>query len=469
MDRKRHLYPLPLTSFEEYLFSDDSPAYPMTVTFRLRFSGFLDPEAFRNAFSIVMPRHPLLRATVSRKRFGGLIWTDYPDWLPTIHWHAQGDKNGFPETPFMDLTKEPGILVWVLDRDNGHDIVMQIHHCCTDGKGFLLFIEDLLIAYTMNQSPSETGVALRQLDPHGLRKRATPELHGWKCLKAVFMQIGVLNEIRQFLMRTPAPLTDTHQVSPEKAPPAAHTAPLFFLFDQKETTQFFSAAKYFNATSNELLLRDLYLAVGAWRERKGVGHVGDWLRFSIPVNLRGSEQEKMPMANSISLLFLDVRMQDFTDRGCLLHTIRDFMKSINRLYRKYTFIFSVGAARFLPGGLKRFTQNSKCYATTCFSNVGRVLDTVPLPLSDGKVVAGNVLLESVDIVPPPLRPHMNASFMVYTYAGRLQLGIKYDSRNLSEQNARDLLNMFVEEIRRSVQESSECEQDITPARFRKEH
>ncbi|NMC75041.1 MAG: hypothetical protein GYA56_11915 [Geobacteraceae bacterium] len=341
-------------------------------------------------------------------------------------------------------------------RDDGNDLVVQLHHCCTDGKGFLLFIEDLLIAYETQQKSLKSSATLRRLEPQRLLNRGTPELHGWKCVTAILMQIGVVGEVCRFFMRTPVPLTNTHHRFTEKLLPATDTAaPLFFTFEYNDTRQLLSTAKYFKATLNELLLRDLYLAVGAWRERKGVGHEGGWLRFSIPVNLRGPEEEKMPMANCISLLFHDWRRQDFTDRASLLQSIRAFMNSIKRLYRKYTFLFSVGAARFLPGGLSRFTRNSKCYATTCFSNVGKVLDRIPLPLSDGKVVAGNVLLQSIDIVPPPLRPLMEASFVAYTYAGRLHVGLKYNSRAVSHQDARELLEMFVIEIRRTMQEGSE--------------
>lgn len=445
---------LPLSCFEEYLFSEDSPAFPMTVTFRLGFSGFLDSEAFRDALAIVLPRHPLLRATVSPGRFGRSTWKDHPEWFPTIHRLTPGDGNGISDTSFMDVTKEPGMRVWLLDRDDGHDLVMRFHHCCTDGKGLMLFVEDLLIAYTLRQNPPERGLALRRLEPHTLRRRSAPRLHGLTYLKAVLMQICVVKEVVEFFLRTPSPLKDTPRVSPGKAPRATHVAPFFFRFDQIETGRIVSAAKHFNATLHELLLRDLLLAVGGWRERKGTGRDGDWLRFSMPVNLRGPGEETMPMANSISLKFIDWRRRDFTGRGPLLRFVREFMKSIDRFYRKYTFLFSVGVARFLPGGISRFTRDSKCYATTCFSNIGRVLDRLPLPQSDGRAVVGNILLESVDIVPPPLRPHMDASFVAYTYGNRLQLGIKYNPCVLSDDDARELLEMYVEEIRGSVQESS---------------
>lgn len=445
---------LPFTCFEEYLFCDDSPSYPMSLTVRLRFVGFLEPAAFENALVNVLQRHPLLRATVSRKRFGGPAWKVHPEWRPIVHWHAQGDDNGFPETPFMDLTREPGIRIWVLDNDKGNDLVMQVHHCCTDGRGMMSFIEDLLISYTTYQGDSEERIPLRQLEPHGLRKRGAPDLRARELPKAVFLQIGVLNGIRKFFMRSPAPVAGSNRPCRERTSPATRTVPLFFRFEHNETREIVSSAKRYGATLNELLLRDLYLAIGAWRERKGIGLPGDWLRFSIPVDLRKPGKDTLPMANSISMVFLDIQQRELESRESLLKSIRDYMVYIKRCYRKYTFLFSVAGARILPGGMTRLTRDDTCYATTCFSNVGRVLDRTPLPLSGGRIVAGNVLLESLDAVAPPLRRQMDVACTAYTYAGSLQLVLSYNSLVLPDEDAGELLEIYVQKIRRTVEESS---------------
>jgi NRPS condensation-like uncharacterized protein len=354
----------------------------------------------------------------------------------------------------MDLTREPGIRLWVLDNDKGNDLVMQVHHCCTDGRGMMSFIEDLLISYTTNQGNSEERIPLRQLEPHGLRKRGTPDLRGWELPKALFLQLGVLNGIRKFFMRSPVPFAGTNRPRLEKTSPATRTVPLFFKFEHSETGEIISAAKKCGATLHELLLRDLYLAIGVWRERKGIGEPGDWLRISIPVDLRKPGKDSMPMANSISMVFLDIQQCNLERRESLLKSIRDYMVHIRRCYRKYTYLFSVAGARILPGGMKRLTRANKCYATTCFSNVGRVLDRTPLPLSGGRIVAGNVLLESLDAVAPPLRRQMDVACTAYTYGGSLQLVLSYNSLVLPEQEAGEFLEIYVQKIRGTIEEGS---------------
>jgi hypothetical protein len=149
---------------------------------------------------MALGRHPLLRAKICRNRLGRLAWVEHPGWRPVIHWHAKGDENGFPETTFLDMTREPGFHIWVMDRDTGNDVVMQIHHCCTDGKGMTLFIEDLLIAYALQCGATESGLVLRELDSRRLRERGAPDLRCWKYLKAVLAQAGALNWVLKFFI-----------------------------------------------------------------------------------------------------------------------------------------------------------------------------------------------------------------------------------------------------------------------------
>jgi NRPS condensation-like uncharacterized protein len=214
-----------------------------------------------------------------------------------------------------------------------------------------------------------------------------------------------------------------------------------------------STAKSYGATLNEILLRDLFLAAEAWRARKGMGHAGDLLRFSVPINLRTVSDERTPMANSISLLFFDRKRKDLERKDRLLQTIQQDMKVIRRRFWHYSYIFSIGAARLLQGVLTLLKQDDRCYATTCFSNIGRILETTPLSNSKGMLVAGNALLESIDVVAPTLRPHMNVAFSVHTYRRRLHLVLNYDTRILSEQDARELLDLYQKEIRRTVREA----------------
>ncbi len=301
------MFPLPLTPFEEYMLSDDCPAYPMTGIERLQFSGFLDRGAFEAALKSTIQRHPLLRTKVNRPRRGRPKWVDCPDWCPVI----QGDA---------------------------------------------------------------------------------------------------------------------------------------------ETKKVIPTAKALGVTVNDLPVRDLFLAVGRWRERRAVGNKRDWLRFWIPMGLRTEADEAMPMADSVSMMFIDRQAGDFTDAHRLLQDIHE-KTHIKRMQHQYTFLLSLSVLRCLPSGLARKTQVDKCLPTSCLSNLGPVLDKTPLPRLEGEIVSGNLVLKGIDFA-IPLRPYMNAAFCVYTYAGRLRVLMHFDPQIITDEQSGELLETYVQQILPTIQNNN---------------
>lgn len=443
------MFPQPLSCFEEYMLLDDRPSHPMAGVFRLRFSGHLDRGAFEAALTNAVQRHPLLRATVDRTSRRRPRWIDHPDWRPEVRWQAETNRFGFPAATYIDLTHEPGTRVWVVDRDNGHDVMLQAHHCCADALGMSKVFEDLLIGYAINQGGSENNVSLPSLAPDRLIQRGAPGLTAWKLLRMAHKQaIGLLGA-REFAMHSPVPLAGPISPIDEAAPPPTFPNPLAYDLSPSETKGLITAAKSQRVTVNDLLARDLFLAVGSWRQNGGIGSDQDWLRFSIPMNLRRAADERMPMANSVSMVFLDRQPCSLTDPGDLLKSIHEQMGLIRRLQLQYTFILSLGVSRLIPGGLARSTAADKCQSTSCLSNLGPVLTGTPLPRRDGRIVSGNVVLESVDYV-IPLRPHLHTAFCVYTYAGRLRILMHFDPRVIAAEQSEALLEMYIQQVRRTI-------------------
>jgi NRPS condensation-like uncharacterized protein len=421
----------------------------MAGIFRLRFSGHLDRGAFEAALRNAVQRHPLLRATIDRTRKGRPRWIDHPDWRPEVQWQAETNDYGFPSATYIDLTQEPGTRAWVVDREDGHDVVLQSHHCCADALGMSKVFEDLLIGYAIDQGSAEENVSLPSLDPQRLIGRGTPGLTTWNFLKMAHKQAVGLLGARQFLMRSPVPLARRVDDIDEMSPPPTFPSPHTYDLDPSETKGLVTAAKSQSVTVNDLLARDLFLALGTWRENRAIGGDRDWLRFSIPMNLRTAVDDSMPMANSVSMVFLDRQPCSFSDPGQLLKSIHDEMGLIKRLRLKYTFILSLGLSRSLPGGLSRTTSANKCHSTSCLSNLGPVLARTPLPRRDGRIVSGNVVLETVDYV-IPLRPQLNAAFFVHTYAGRLRVLMHCDPRVIAGSHSGDLLETYIRQIRRTI-------------------
>lgn len=447
------MFPLPLTCLEEYMLCDDRPSHPMTGVLRLRFSGALNRTAWEAALAVTVQRHVLLRSTVESGGRRRLHWVDHPGWCPAVAWQAAVNPYGLPPMSYLDLRQQPGTRVWVVDGREGHEAVFQVHHACSDGLGLARMLEDLLISYAQQLGAQDPGPALAEVDDRSFRQRGAPGLSAWSLFRMAHHQAVGLLGAREFLSRSPAPLVPPAPAVDEAIPPPAFPCPLTQTLEPDETRRLIQAAKSLGVTVNDLLARDMFLAVTAWRRARGFGGDLDWLRFSVPINLRRAEDERMPVANSVSSVFLDRRPADCADPQQLLDGIQRQMQIIKRHQLGYTFVLSLALARLLPGGMATRTRADKCQITGYFSNLGVVLGRVPLPRRDGRLVCGNVVLESVDFV-IPRRPYVDAAFCVYTYAGRLHVLLHFDPRVLSEEASRHLLLTFVQGIRRSAQIST---------------
>jgi hypothetical protein len=207
-----------------------------------------------------------------------------------------------------------------------------------------------------------------------------------------------------------------------------------------ETKKYIARAKEYRVTVNDLLLRDLFLAMGQWREKWVMPSDRPWMRISMPMNLRTEQLQKMPAANAVTMLFLDRRESEFSDPEQLLQGIHRETYWIKRTEQKHFLLLTLRIRKLLPGGIGRELKLKKCRATSVLSNLGNVFKSFP-HRSDGRLVVGNSVLETIDAA-PPIRSGTLVSLSALTYAGRLRLILRYDSKNITKEQANDLLVMF---------------------------
>jgi len=443
------MFPMRMTCLEEYMFCDDRPAYPMTGIFRLRFSGKLDRPAFEASLADTVRRHPLLRATVETRRGRTPRWIDHPDWHPVVQWDAPTNRFGYVSTEFQDLTQSPGTRVWGTAGPQGDQVIFQIHHSCTDALGLNAMLDDLLLGYALRMDGCDGSLKLPEIDMQRFLCRGAPDLTVWTLLKMAHKQAWGLLGAREFLMRSPAPLAGPTDAVDMMAPPPEFPCALTCELSGEETRALVAAAKSRRVTVNDLLLRDLFLAAGQWRSQRRIGGDRDWLRFSVPMNLRSPADARAPMANSVSSVFIDRRAVDCEDSDRLLAGIHAQMSLIKRLQLQYTFLLSLGVTRWLPGGIRKGTSGDRCRLTCWMSNMGSVFSQSPLPRVEGRLKAGNVVLETLDYV-IPLRPLMHAGVLVHTYAGRLRVLLSIDPRAVTDEAGRQLLDLYMAQIRRTI-------------------
>jgi NRPS condensation-like uncharacterized protein len=253
----------------------------------------------------------------------------------------------------------------------------------------------------------------------------------------------------RFLRQTPVPLLEYQPARDQDPAPACFPAARSFQFDAPTTAELCAAAKRQGATVNDLLCRDLLLVLSDFHRELRPQQPDAWLRLAVPVDLRTQAQEQLSAANQASMVFVTRRARVCRDADALLQSIHRELQQVKTGGLARTFLRSLEIRRRLPGGLARSVRNGKCGATAAMTNVGETLGNSRLPQHDGKLVAGNLTLDTADFL-APIRPLTCASFSACTYAGRLSISLQYDPLALTENTADRLFETFLGQLRTSL-------------------
>jgi hypothetical protein len=198
------------------------------------------------------------------------------------------------------------------------------------------------------------------------------------------------------------------------------------------------------ATVNDLLMRDLIEAVDEWNSKHAPQHKGRTIRVSMPVNLRNGDDELLPAANHVAMVFIDRRPARYTRVWSLLDSIRLDTWFIKRFRLARVFIWLMTLLRACGLGLSRWIEGDRCMATTVLSNLGVRLDDLPLPYYKERILAGDALLDRIEFT-PPVRPQTHASLGVVTYGGELSISLHHD-QSMTSQAAADFLAAFAARV-----------------------
>ena len=437
------LFPLYVTPFEQSLLVDDRPAYPWNIVSRLTLAGPLDRDALARAWMKALARQPMLRAKLVR-RGRGVRWIEAED-SPPIRWNEH-PRGAWPRMTHIDLFTRGPVDLWCTTEGEHTELTLHLHHVNTDGMGTVQFWGDLLALYAAECGHS---VSPPPVEEKLLRRRDRYGLTVLRFLKyAPKLAIGILGA-KDFMNRKAAECTPHQPVPFGDELPATYPAALTHVLTTEETTQALAAAKRAGVTLNDLLARDLFLALGAWRDARGLVDDQAWLRMMIPMNLRGPDDAAMPVANIMSTIFLDRQRPELAAPQTLLASIREQMNLIKNNRLALIWVIALKLVSFLPGQMQKQADGQGTVATTILTNLMRPFAALYLPRDAAqRVIAGGLTLERFEVY-APLRPGTCVTFGVATYAGRLHLCFQYDPRVLSQVEAEELLTRFAEQVRRS--------------------
>jgi NRPS condensation-like uncharacterized protein len=440
--------PLPLVAFEEYMFRDDRPSYPMGIVARLRFQGQLDRQAASAALEQVVSRHPLLRARIQEARPGRFAWVPAENHFPAIEWTEGPAVDRLPAMRHIDLSLEPGLRVWATSHAEASSLSLQVHHAACDGKAVLQVLDELVHCYASNVEGKPLD--LPPCDEESLHGRGTFGLTFGKMLRMLPAQLSGLFGVREFLMRQPVPLLRAGSERTADPGPLPTTYPdvKFGRLSADEVRKLSSVAADARVTLNDWLLRDFFAAINDFRGRYQQVAADEWLRISVPISLRHTDDRRISAANAVSMVFLDRTPAQIADSAKLLRTVHEEMDLLIRRQLGLTFIWSLWVLRLLPGGMARRFDSRRCEVTCVVSNLGRAMADSPLPRRDEKLVAGNVVLDQIDFF-SPVRDGTSVTVGLVFYAGSLQVCMQYDSRRITAAQAEDLMATYLRKLRES--------------------
>ena len=452
------LFPLKLNAFERYMWADDRPTSPMSSFVRVLFSGQFDKAAFVAALEAAVRRHPLLHARITGRRERALAWVLSPNPAPWFDCAEEGAPMRFPNGPRIDLREENGLRVWVRTTDGHGEIRFQFHHACCDGLAMNQFIEDVFCAYDhQRRGSADAGPAFRPLDPNSLRRRHRFGA-GWRgrVLHGLAAAWGAIIGPPLFFLARPVPLHSPRQTEDIGDGDDDRVVPelLTRAFDGAQLDRLLATARQNSATLNDLLIRDLFLAMQTWNDDSG--REKQLLRLMIPFDLRGPEHDRLPAANVMGMVNMDRRFGGASrwTAPALLESIRNETRRLKAFRVAAGFSSAMAAVGKLAGGMQKAFQTDRCLATVVLSNFGMVLENTPLPRRDGRLLAGGLAIEAVAPA-PPVRMGSGISCALSTYAHRLSLTMHYDRRGYSSACARRLLAHIAARIEQTAGPASE--------------
>lgn len=445
------LFPLPLSSFEDYMLSDDRSSHPMIIVMLVDVRGSLNEQEFRESVRETVQVHPLLRCRIENLR-GRNVWIPVLEPADPVTWEVLPpgeDQRRFPEACPLDIRAGQGIRIQVYRSEHSARVALELHHSCCDGIAAVQLVGEIFARY--GQKTATSGVVRPEFDEPDallLQRRAdfqTGKAEPGQPQRSLFQLCG---KIRRLLLRRVSRLADSRQLAQCEAPGSvfvAHRQAIFFRTLNRDVYRAIRGVVIRQkVTFNDLLLREMLLQIRDWNAKAGLASPRSWIRIAVPISMRSPVHAAMPACNLVSYALVTHRMQECDHPELLLKTIHE--KTAGLLSRREGLIALrlFGFLRKIPGALKCFLSHRSCASSLVLANVGEVRRRFRgrFPQSDGRWIAGNVVLQRISGV-SPVRPNTLVALAVAEYAGEVTLSLKTDGTVLSRDDSERFLDEFL--------------------------
>ena len=455
---------LTCTAFEELMLSHDYSTYPCVGCLKMVITGNIVREHFEKSVDLMLEQNPLMRARLTM-RFGRSSWRVQARSDHRVAWRMSEPTPDWPTTSSIDLFAQTGIQIEVyqtldqptdaaaIDVVGPTTIFVKIHHAVADGQGVLTAFHEMWLCYNALCQGGEPPRTKRQ--PDRLRHRNRFGLSWLKLIRQLpKLSIGLAG-VRQFVMRAPVPVVDHDAIQNlDQVEPSIHA--ISHRFTRNETEDFRKVVRRAKWNINELIAASVFVGCSEQRASQNPRSNGEWIRMMVPFSMRVTDDYRhQTAANIVSCIFLDRTCSQISERGALLQSIHNELELIKRNRLALIFIFSIWIKRvFTTGGSRSKSAIPKrCETSLVFSNLGKLFLGSPLENADGRLVAGQVKLETLEIL-GPLAPWMCVAWLALQYGEQLTLTLRFDSRVVEPSIACELMAATVKQLRRFVGETA---------------
>ncbi len=421
---------------------EDKPGYPSRIVQELHFEGKVNRKPLEDSIRAVAAMHPLLTALVEDRSFGTPRWQIDESRSFPIHWHHECPLTFKPDLKRFDITKEVALEIHVVESQDRWNLLLNISHVICDGVATSSLLHDILLAY---DNRFQKGHKIQAPHPELLPKRNRYGLGFFNKIALLPAQVTGLILALSLIRRKVSPLNPVAPSEPER--PQSENAPHIISqkLDRDTYSQFQELAKKRGKSVNDHCIAFLHTAIGTWRKRQSVDSPQDWIRISVPKNLRSDSDRDLPACNVISIVPIDRQSKGLSNRNRLLKKAHEDMAFIKKGRLALTFLAILWIHRLRPNGIRKMSHRDICRTTTVLSNIGRIFSHSPLFDENRKLKVENAILQKVVTI-APFRPQTNFTLFLSVYGEELYMDLNYDPQALTKPQAVELLDDFVAEI-----------------------
>ena len=421
--------------------ADARPSFPMMADLEMHFEGRIDRASFESALATALERAPLFRSLVHTTPRGS-------HWIPTeepvyVDWAESGTPLGPRYDAPLDLATEPGMRVFVREGAESSSVLLHFHHASSDGIGGFAFIEDFLAAYAI--AAGDNSVTMRRLEPQRLLGRGDLGTAGRSVYRGVIDALIGAREGARFFVQRPHPLP------PMQSPPLSEAErprnrALLDSCSVEVTAGLRRAATLLQANVNDLLMRDLFLALDRWNHESPSPAAGGQLRILMPQNLRARADRSLPAANMLGFAFVTRRRRLCDSPNDLLYSLAEETEAVRKGQLSRYFLGGIDGLQ--KAGLMRWVlSRNSCFSTAVLTNLGDPLRrfVTRFPRRGRALQVGGLLLREITGT-PPLRPNTRAAFCIFNSADQLKVCLRSDPYTYSTSDTQRLMDVYLNQL-----------------------